>query len=324
MRATLASRARAPAPGNRFRAMGRRRGRVIAGAIALGTAVLGARRARGRAPKSRSRRCPKGNNFACAQAQGPARPVRERCRARSRSRSAATARRSAKGARRSWPSPAGPGQEAIPFAEQFAELLGPIADDARSDRLRPARHRALARALVQGPEGARRARARPARSDRRMRRAAGAVAELLLDRRQRRRHRGDPARRGLRKARPLRDQLRHEGRRDVRPGLPAARRSADPRLGRPARRSRSRSTGPPSRRSRGCCARSACATPAGASRPTRSRDLAGCSRGCTTACPAIRAIGPKGDVATRVRHAPGAARTCCCSATSPVRCARPS
>ena len=42
----------------------------------------------------------------------------------------------------------GPGQAAIPFTEQFAHLLGPIAAHARSDRLRPARHRPVASAVV--------------------------------------------------------------------------------------------------------------------------------------------------------------------------------
>ena len=71
-----------------------------------------------------------------------------------------------------------------------------------------------------------------------MRRAARTGARRLHDRRHRRRHRGDPRRRRLRKARPVRHQLRDEGRRAVRAGVPEPRRSAGARLGRAAERPR--------------------------------------------------------------------------------------
>ncbi len=105
--------------------MGRRRGRVIACAIALGTAVFGAV-----APKAGAEipfaGCPKGNNFACAKLKVPLDPsgavpgtislaIRRHRAPVGEGRSAIVALAG------------GPGQEAIPFAEQFAELLGPIA-----------------------------------------------------------------------------------------------------------------------------------------------------------------------------------------------------
>ena len=64
-------------------------------------------------------------------------------------------------------------------------------------------------------------------------------------------HRGAPAGRRLRKARPLRDLLRHQGGARVRRALPPERRSAGARLGRAADRAPNRSHSPPSRRSPG-------------------------------------------------------------------------
>ncbi len=121
-----------------------------------------------------------------------------RRRARSRSRSGATAPRSGKRARAIIALAGGPGQSAIPFAEDFAELLGAIADDQRPDRLRPARHRRIGSPHLQGLR-ARLRRHATGGDDPSLRLPARLVQELLRDRRKRRRHRGDPARGGYEK-----------------------------------------------------------------------------------------------------------------------------
>jgi pimeloyl-ACP methyl ester carboxylesterase len=105
--------------------MGRRRGRVIACAIALGAAALGVSAPRAGAEIA-FKACPKGNNFACAKLAVPLDPsgavpgtitlaIRRHRASVGEARSAIVALAG------------GPGQEAIPFAEEFAELLGPIA-----------------------------------------------------------------------------------------------------------------------------------------------------------------------------------------------------
>jgi pimeloyl-ACP methyl ester carboxylesterase len=105
--------------------MGRGRGRVVAVAIALGTAVIGLAAPRAGAEIAFTP-CPKGNNFACGKLAVPLDPsgavpgtitlaIRRHRAAVGEARSAIVALAG------------GPGQEAIPFAEQFAELLGPIA-----------------------------------------------------------------------------------------------------------------------------------------------------------------------------------------------------
>ncbi len=105
--------------------MGRRRGRVIACAIALCAAAFGASAPRAGAEIA-FKPCPKGNNFACAKLAVPLDPsgsvpgtitlaIRRHRASVGEARSAIMALAG------------GPGQEAIPFAEEFAELLGPIA-----------------------------------------------------------------------------------------------------------------------------------------------------------------------------------------------------
>ncbi len=105
--------------------MGRRSGRGIACAIALAAAVLGASAPQAGADIAFTP-CPKGNNFACGKLAVPLDPsgavpgtitlaIRRHRAAVGEARSAIVALAG------------GPGQEAIPFAEQFAELLGPIA-----------------------------------------------------------------------------------------------------------------------------------------------------------------------------------------------------
>jgi pimeloyl-ACP methyl ester carboxylesterase len=105
--------------------MGRRRGRVIACAIGLAAAAFGLSAPRAGAQIAFAP-CPKGNNFSCAKLAVPLDPsgalagtvtltLRRHRAAVGEPHSAIIALAG------------GPGQEAIPFAEEFAELLGPIA-----------------------------------------------------------------------------------------------------------------------------------------------------------------------------------------------------
>ena len=93
-------------------------------------------------------------------------------------------------------------------------------------------------------------------------------------------HRGAPTRRRLRKARPVRDLLRHEGRARVRRTLSPARRSAacSTRSCRPTAPNRSRSR--PSRRSAGVSTSCARTAPARGSPRTRSATSPGSTRSC--------------------------------------------
>src|SRR3954453_14510637 len=105
--------------------MGRPRGRGIACAIALVAAALAVSSPPAGA-EIRFTACPKGNNFACAKLAVPLDPVGAvpgtLTLALRRHRAAVGDARTAIIALAG-----GPGQAAIPFAEDFAELLGPIA-----------------------------------------------------------------------------------------------------------------------------------------------------------------------------------------------------
>jgi pimeloyl-ACP methyl ester carboxylesterase len=127
---------------------------VIACAAALAAAVIGAS-----APQASAeiafKPCPKGNNFACGKLAVPLDPsgavpgtitlaIRRHRAAVGESRSAIVALAG------------GPGQEAIPFAEQFAELLGPIAatrDLIVFDQRGIGQSRALKCAALKGASG---------------------------------------------------------------------------------------------------------------------------------------------------------------------------
>ena len=88
------------------------------------------------------------NDFACGHLTVPLDPSGAHAGRRSRSRCAATARRSAKSSSAVIALAGGPGQPALPFAEQFAQAARPDRRHARPDRLRPARHRAVAPTLL--------------------------------------------------------------------------------------------------------------------------------------------------------------------------------
>ncbi len=140
---------------------------------------------------------------------------------------------------RSSRSPAGPARRRIPFAEQFARVLGPIAAtrdlivfDQRGIGLstRCPATASNSPSALNAPPGRRSLNAPPQLGPTRsFYTTADTVADIEAIR----------AGGRLRKARPVRHLLRHEGRRGVRAGLPEPRRSAGARLGRAPERTRS-------------------------------------------------------------------------------------
>ena len=115
-----------------------------------------------------------------------------------------------------------------PIRRRLRGTARPDRRHPRPDRLRPARDRELSAPVVPCRAPGQDGRA----GDLAVRGGARAKASLLHDGRHGCRHRGDPAGRWLRKAGPLRNELRHQGRRGLRPGSPRPRRSAGARLGR--------------------------------------------------------------------------------------------
>ena len=129
-----------------------------------------------------------------------------------------------------------------PGGAGLSEMLSVVSHAARArgslpaDRLRPARHRPLRPAALpgarEGPAPAQHVGGREVRGPPRRR------PQALHDRGLGRGHGGDPRPARRREGDAVRDLLRHRARDPVRAHLPAARRAADPRLGRRPRRHR--------------------------------------------------------------------------------------